>query len=235
MKTIGILGGLGPEATVDYYKEIFRTVNKRHNNGSLNYPEIVIYSVNMSRFIGLLENKKYLEASNYIAHCISGLEKSGAEVAAMSANTPHLIFSDIKDKVPIPLISIVDATVEKAQELGLKRCGLIGTIFTMEASFYQDAFEKQGIEIVTPNAEEKRLINDKLFQELELGIFKDETKTELLEIFLAFKNREGLDSLIMGCTELPVMFPENEYLGTTFLNTTQIHVEQIVDKASENI
>ncbi|HKJ43486.1 MAG TPA: amino acid racemase [Sunxiuqinia sp.] len=235
MKTIGILGGLGPEATVDYYKEIIEAVNQRNNNGSLNYPEIVIYSVNMSRFIGLLENKKYLEASNYIAHCINGLDRAGAEFAVMSANTPHLLFEDIKVKVPIPLISIVDSTLEKANALGFKRCGLVGTIFTMEASFYSDTFKKQGIEIVVPNEKEKQIINNKLFQELELGIFKEETKTVLLNIFKEFKEREGIDSLILGCTEFPVMFTEDEYLGIPFLNTTRIHVEQIVDKAYEAI
>ena len=234
MKTIGILGGLGPEATVDYYKEIIKAVNQR-NNGSLNYPEIVIYSVNMSRFIGLLENKKYLEASNYIGHCINGLEKAGAEFAAMSANTPHLLFEDIKAKVPIPLISIVEATVEKAKKLGLKRCGLVGTIFTMEASFYQDIFKKHGIEIVVPTDDEKKFINDKLFQELELGVFKEETKAALLDTFKKFKKREQIDSLILGCTEFPVMFSEREYLGIPFLNTTQIHVERIVEEAYDTI
>ncbi|HKJ43029.1 MAG TPA: amino acid racemase, partial [Sunxiuqinia sp.] len=138
-------------------------------------------------------------------------------------------------KVSIPLISIVDTTLEKARELGLKKCGLVGTIFTMEASFYQDTFKKQGIEIVTPNQQEKDFINDKLFKELELGIFKEETKTDLLKIFEDFKRREGVDSLILGCTEFPVMFTEKEYLGIPFLNTTRIHVEQIIEKAYEAI
>lgn len=226
---------MGPGATVDYYKEIISNVNKRNNNGSLSYPEIVIYSVNMSRFISLLENKKYLEASNYIAHCINGLEKAGAEVAVMSANTPHLLYSDIKDKVQVPMISIVESTAERAQELELKKCGLIGTIFTMESSFYGDIFKKQGIEIVVPNEEEKRFINDKLFHELELGVFKDETKKELLNIVQNFKVREGIDSLILGCTEFPLMFAEKEYFGIPFLNTTRIHVEKIIEKAYETI
>lgn len=228
MKTIGILGGLGPEATVDYYKEIIKSVNKRNNDGSLSYPEIVIYSVNMDRFIALLENEKYEVASNYLATCINKMAHAEVDFAAMSANTPHLLFDEIQRKVSIPLISIVDSCAQKTRALGLKRPGLIGTKFTMEGGFYPDAFRKFGLDIVIPQPDEREMINEKLFKELELGIFKDETKQLMLDIVQKMIDRDGIDSLILGCTEFPIMFTEESYLGIPFLNTTQIHVAQIV-------
>jgi aspartate racemase len=229
MKTIGILGGLGPEATVDYYKEIIKSVNERNNDGSLTYPEIVIYSVNMGRFIGLLENEKHEVASNYLATCINKMAHAEVDFAAMSANTPHLLFDEIQRKVSIPLISIVDSCARKALTLGLERPGLIGTKFTMMGGFYPKAFSKFGMEMITPHPGEQEIINEKLFKELELGIFKDETKDLLLGIIQQMIDRDGIDSLILGCTEFPIMFTEESYLGIPFLNTTRIHVAKIVE------
>ncbi len=229
MKTIGILGGLGPEATVDYYKQIIKKVNERNNDGSLNYPEIVIYSVNMGRFIALLENEKHEVASNYLATCINKMAHAEVDFAAMSANTPHLLFDEIQRKVSIPLISIVESCAEKVRTLGVKRPGLVGTKFTMNGGFYQESFQKFGLEVITPLPDEREIINEKLFKELELGIFKDETKDLLLGIIQQMIDRDGIDSLILGCTEFPLMFTDASYLGIPFLNTTQIHVEQIVE------
>lgn len=228
MKTIGIIGGLGPEATVDYYKEIIKGFNAINNNSSMNYPEIVIFSVNMDKFIGFLEAEKFTDATNYIANCINNLGKAGAQFAAISANTPHLLFNEIEKQSPIPLISIVEACALKAKDEGLKKCGLIGTKFTMKSSFFAEVFAKQGIDIVVPNARQMELIHDKLFTEMEMGIFKDETKNELLAIVNEMKMNTQIDSLILGCTEFPIMFTDNVYLNIPFLNTTKIHVDAII-------
>ena len=228
MKTIGIIGGLGPEATIDYYKEIIKGFNAINNNGSMVYPEIVIFSVNMDKFIGFLEAEKFTEATNYIADCINNLGKAGVDFAAISANTPHMLFHEIQKKTTVPLISIVEACALKAKEMGLKKCGLIGTKFTMKSTFFAEVFSRQGVDIVVPNADQMNLIHEKLFTEMELGIFNDETKIELLTIVNEMKTNTQIDSLILGCTEFPIMFTENEYLNIPFLNTTKIHVDAII-------
>lgn len=228
MKKIGIIGGLGPEATGDYYRELiskFRTVNRENE---LTYPEIIIYSVNMAKFLGNLKKKKFREAADYIVTCIEKLASAGADFAAISANTPHLLFDDISKKVSIPLISIVESCKIKAIEMGFKRCGLFGTKFTMEASFYPDSFSKNGIAIVMPENKDIQRINELLFSELEIGIIKEETRFELLGIVQKMIDQHNIDSLILGCTEFPLMFTEGQYLGIPFLNTTRIHVEEIV-------
>jgi aspartate racemase len=137
MKCIGIIGGLGPEATVDYYKEIIGEFKELNTIGELNYPEIIIYSVNMSKFIGYLENNDYKNATGYIADSINKLQVAGADFAAISANTPHLLFNEIENLTTLPLVSMIDAVCKEAQGKNLKTCGLIGTKFTMKATFYQ--------------------------------------------------------------------------------------------------
>ena len=231
MKTIGIVGGLGPEATSNYYKEIIGRFNEINGNGSLNYPEILIYSVNMSQFIGYMNDKQYTKAVDYLSIILKRLKDAGADFAAISANTPHLLFDEIQAKSPLPLISIVEAVKDVATARKLKTTGLIGTRFTMNATFYQDIFRKAGISVVTPNESEIEIINEKLFCEIELGIYKDDTKRLLLDIVQGIIRRNNIDSLILGCTEFPIMFTEAEYLGIPFLNTTRIHVNAIVEES----
>ncbi len=228
MKTIGIVGGLGPEATVDYYKEIIRGFNEINRDGELSYPEIIIYSVNMARFIGCLDEENYGEAADYITGSINKLKDAGADFAAISANTPHLLFNEISSKSRLPLISIVEACAERAAALEVKKAGLLGTRFTMNSTFYQKVFEKRGIEVIPPDREQIAFIHQKLFSEMEVGIFRDETKADFLLIVDEMKQRHGIDSIILGCTEFPIMFTEEQYLGIPFLNTTRIHVQSII-------
>ncbi|MBW8323279.1 MAG: amino acid racemase [Prolixibacteraceae bacterium] len=232
MKRIGIIGGLGPEATVDYYKEIINAF--KIGNGDLNYPEIIIYSVNMAHFIGLMREKKYEQATVYISEKIEGLKQAGADFAVLSANTPHQLFDQLKKRSGIPLISIVEATCDEAKTRGLKRAGLFGTEFTMEASFFPDVFKKQGIDVIMPDMRDKEVINYKLFSEIELGIFKDETREILVGIIEKMVREQHIDSLILGCTEFPLILTDETYAGIPVLNTTKIHVESIAKYCREN-
>jgi aspartate racemase len=232
MKRIGILGGLGPEATVDYYKEIINAFKKVSND--LNYPEIIIYSVNMSEFIGLMKDKKYELATTYLSERIERMKGAGADFAVLSANTPHQLFDQLKEISAIPLISIVEATCDEAKKRRLRRAGLFGTKFTMEASFFPDVFKKEGIEIVMPDKQDQELINYKLFSEIELGIFKDETRGILIGIIEKMVREQHIDSLILGCTEFPLILDKKIYAGIPMLNTTSIHVKEIINYCLKN-
>lgn len=226
MKKIGIIGGLGPEATVDYYKEIINAF--KSENGDLNYPEIIVYSVNMWEFIEMIKAKKYDDATGYLLERIKNLKNAGADFAAISANTPHLLFDRLNELSPIPLISIVEATCIESIKKGYKHAGLFGTGFTMEASFYSNVFKKQNIDIILPGKEDKELINYKLFSEIELGIFNDDTRKILIDIIEKMVQEQHIDSLILGCTEFPLILKDSFYAGVPMLNTTKIHVDAIV-------
>lgn len=227
MKRIGLIGGLGPEATVDYYKEI---VNAFKNGGEdLNYPEIIIYSVKMSQFLQLMNEKKYDQVIPLLVDKLGSLKMAGAEFAAISANTPHMLFDQINERSPLPLISIVEATCKEAMKIGSKRPGLLGTGFTMNGSFFPDVFKRHNIEIVVPEKEDRELINFKLFSEIELGIFKDETRDMLTGVISKMVKEQKIDSVILGCTEFPLIVNEESYSGIPVLNTTAIHVREIVE------
>lgn len=232
MKRIGLIGGLGPEATIDYYKEIINAF--KNDGGDLNYPEIIVFSVNMSEFLDLMKQKKYDQVTAYLSEKIDALKHAGAEFAAISANTPHLLFDRLKENSPIPLISIIEATCEEAYKRGLKRPGLFGTGFTMDASFFTDVFKKYDIDVVMPEKEDKVLINNKLFSEIELGIFTETTRMMLIDIIGKMVKEQQIDSLILGCTEFPLILDQNNYAGIPMLNTTKIHVDAIVKYCLSN-
>lgn len=227
MKKIGLIGGLGPESTVEYYNGIIDSY--KDGSGNLKYPEIIIYSVNMSEFLSLMKEKKYEQASDKLIDKIIALEKAGAEFAAITANTPHMLFDLIIKKSTLPLISIVEATCKECMKRGLKRTGLLGTGFTMNSTFYTDVFNKYGIDVCMPREEDREVINMKLFTEIELGIIKDDTRQILIDIIEKMKREENIDSVILGCTELPLILRNSEYAGLPMLNTTAIHVDAIVD------
>ena len=226
MKRIGLIGGLGPEATIDYYKRIINAF--KNDNNDFNYPDIIVYSVNLSMLMSLMKEQKYEEAAGYLLDKIDALKLAGAEFAALSANTPHLMFDLINAKTSIPLISIVEATCKECITKGFQRVGLIGTGFTMDSSFYPDVFRKHNIEIEVPDIIDRTQINQKLFTEIELGIFKNETRHMLIDIITKMVHEQHIDAMILGCTEFPLILTENNYAGIPMLNTTQIHVDAIV-------
>lgn len=225
MKTIGIIGGLGPESTVDYYKEIIAAFNAKYVE--MAYPEIIIYSANLNELMKFVETKNWPRLSEWLLEKISSIQRAGAEFAVIASNTPHIVFDEIKSKSPIPLLSIIEETCNKAQEMDLKNIGLMGTKLTMEADFYKKPFISKGISVAVPSEEEQQLIHHKLFSEIELGIFKDSTREKLLAIAKRMVDEEGIDSLILGCTELPLILTESKY-GIPFLNTAAIHCESII-------
>jgi len=226
MKTIGLIGGLGPESTVDYYKEIISVFNTKY--AELAYPEIIVYSVNINEFMQFVEVKNWQELSKWLLEKIVSIHRAGAEFAAIASNTPHILFEEIESKSPIPLLSIVESTCTKAQDMGVKNVGLMGTKLTMEADFYKTPFISKGISVIVPSEEEQQFIHQKLFSEIELGIFKESTREELLAIAKRMVEQEGIDSLILGCTELPLILTESKF-GIPFLNTTVIHCENIIN------
>ncbi|MCD4819315.1 MAG: amino acid racemase [Candidatus Cloacimonetes bacterium] len=225
MKSIGIIGGLGPESTLYYYKNIISTFNKNKTN--LVYPEIIIISVNTRIFIELLEKKKWDTIKVLILDKLNALSCAGADFAIISSNSFHSIFDELQSKSPIPLLSIVEETGKYAEQLNLKTLGLLGTMFTMESDFYQKSFKSKGMRIVLPDKEEQLYIHEKLFSEIEFGIIKQETKNSLLTIVNKMITRHSIDALILGCTELPLILTQDGY-DIPFLNTTAIHVDSII-------
>ncbi len=225
MKKIGIIGGLGPESTVDYYKEIISAFNTQYKE--LAYPEMIIYSANINKLLEFVNSKKWPEFAEWLGEKVTSVYRAGAEFAAIASNTPHIVFEEVRKKSPIPLLSIVEETCKEAGKLKAKRIGLMGTRLTMESDFYKEHLKDMGISVVVPSETERELIQKRLFSEIELGIFKDSTRDEFFGIVKRMIDDDKIDSLILGCTELPLILTESKY-GIPFLNTTAIHCESIV-------
>ncbi len=229
LKKIGIIGGLGPDSTLEYYRGIINYFRK--DTEEINYPEILIYSVNLTEVVDLM-NKKRDFLVKWFLEKINVLDKSGVDFVAIASNTPHIVIDKLKELSPVPLISIIDETLDYIKKNGLKKAGLMGTKITMGTDLYIKPFMKSGIEIFIPKDNEQTIINEKIFSELEIGIVKQATK----ELFLSYIQRmidlHEIEALILGCTELPLMFPNDE-LGIPFINTTKLHIESII-KCSVN-
>ena len=226
MKTIGIVGGIAPESTIEYYRLIIASYREKKRDGS--YPAILINSIDMKKMLDLIAAKELAEVTEYLLGEIRKLAQAGADFGLLASNTPHLVFEDLRRQSPIPLLSIVTAACEAAQALKLRKVGLFGTRFTMQGGFYPVAFAKQGIGIIIPSADDQDYIHEKYMTELVNGVFRDETRERLLTIVDRLKAEDGIQGLILGGTELPLILREGFARGIPFLDTTKIHVERAV-------
>ena len=228
MKTLGIIGGLGPESTIDYYQRIIARYRERTGDGS--YPEFIINSVNLKKGLDFMAVNDLARMADYLLDAIARLARAGADFGLISANTPHIVFDDVAPKSPIPLISIVEATCAAAKTQNLKRLALFGTRYTMQATFYSKVFSRQGIELLVPEPNDQDYIHDKYMNELVPGKFLPETRAGLLAIVDRMKETTGIDGVILAGTELPLILSDADHNGIPFLDTTKIHVEAAVDE-----
>src|SRR5213594_5109669 len=226
MKILGIIGGLGPESTVDYYQKIIALYRERTGDGS--YPEFIINSVNLKKGLDFMAANNLAGMADYLLEGIGKLARAGANFGLIAANTPHIVFDDVAPKSPIPLISIVEATCAAAKARKLKRLALFGTRYTMQGTYYAKVFSREGIELLVPEPNDQDYIHDKYMNELVPGKFMSETRASLLAIVDRMKAKSDIGGVILAGTELPLILRESEHNGIPFLDTTKIHVEAAV-------
>src|SRR6201993_4163660 len=193
MKTLGIIGGLGPESTLDYYQRIIALYRERTGDG--HYPEFVIVSVDLRKGLDFMDANDLSGMANYLLEGIDKLARAGADFGIISANTPHIVFDELAVKSPIPLISIVEATCAAAKARNLKRLALLGTRYTMQANFYPKVFAREGIELLVPEPNDQDYIHDIYMNELVPGKFLPETRAGLLAIIDRMKARSHIDGV----------------------------------------
>lgn len=227
MKTLGIIGGTGPESTVEYYQRLIAGHRKRDPAGRP--PSLIINSVDNTKLIQWFTANQLQFIADYLTNEIQRLAHAGADFALIAANTPHLVFDELQRRAQIPLLSIVDATCDAAAAAGLQRVALFGTRFTMQASLFPETFARRGIAIVVPNSDEQEFIHAKYMGELFIGTILESTRAALIEIVEVMKQRDGVDGLILGGTELSLILREPTAAGLPVLDTTQIHVDAAVD------
>ena len=222
-----MIGGTGPESTVEYYRRLISTYHARVSESGA--PPIIINSVDNKNLVKWFTAGELARVIDFLAAEIERLARAGADFALIAAVTPHLGFDKLEQRARIPLLSIVEATADAATKAGLRRLALFGTRFTMEAALFPEAFARRGMAIVVPNEKEREFIHAKYMGELFAGAILDETRAALVDILETMKQRDNVDGLILGGTELSLILREPTAAGLPVLDTTQIHVETALE------
>ncbi len=225
MPSLGIIGGIGPESTIEYYRLLLAEFRRRKGDGT--FPSVIINSIDLKRLLELAAANELEQLADWLTIEIERLAAAGCSFALLASNTPHIVFAALRERSPIPMLSIVEATRDAAIALGVKRLGLFGTRFTMRGRFYPEVLAP--IAIVRASEEEEDFIHEKYLGELVPGIRSAETREWFLRIIDRLKDEEQIDGLILGGTELPLLIPESSHNGVPILDTTRIHVERAVE------
>ncbi|HEY6271262.1 MAG TPA: amino acid racemase [Terriglobales bacterium] len=223
MKILGIIGGIGPESTIEYYRAIIARFREHHEERD--YPSIIINSISVNKLLALMNKQDLAAVTDMLIAEVERLDRAGADFALFASNTPHIVFDRVQQSSPIPLLSIVEATCEAAKVLGLRTVGLFGTAFTMQARFYPEVLGREGISVIVPAPDEQSFIHEKYMVELLNNVIRSDTRDRLLTIVEAMKQRDGIQGLILGGTELPLILRDSSAHGIPFLDTTQIHAK----------
>ena len=224
MTTVGIVGGLGPESTIDYYRRILEAWERDDPSTA---PSIVIDSLDVRLALRLVERDRPALVE-YLLASLHRLAGAGVDFAAMTANTPHVVFDDLAARSPVPLLSIVQVCAEEARRCGASRLALLGTRFTMEAPFYPAVCARHGVAVVVPNDAERGWVHERYVGELLRGEFRDDTRQRFLSLVARLRDEEGVEGVILGGTELPLLLQAPVIAGIPALDTTALHVAAIV-------
>ena len=223
-KVIGLLGGFSYVSTIEYYDKLMEGYYDRYHD--YYYPELCIYSLDFQKFTDMEDQMRMDAYKDYILSGVNSLAKAGADFFAMTANSPHSVLEEIREKLPIPAVSIVDSVAEAVKTKGLKKVLLTGIKYTMDSDFYPVGLAKKGIETIVPSEEDKLQINEIIFSELCRNIVKDETREAFVRIISSY-DAEGV---LLCCTELPLLLKQEHY-GKPVFDSMHIHIRSVLDYA----
>ncbi len=230
MKKIGLVGGTGPESTVMYYKKLNEGIDRL--TGGKAMPDIAIESVDFRRAWGYVTSGDNAGLADYLFEKIHCLELGGAEVVSLTAGTMHLVYDELASRASGPLVSIPKVVSDEIVSRGIKKIGLLGTVFTMEKDYMKKDLLEAGVQVFVPTAEERELIGKRIYEELENGIVKESTLEEFQKIIKRMQAEDGIEGVILGCTELPLLLNEGNCPVACF-DTVEIHIKNLIELAME--
>ena len=227
MKMIGLIGGMSWESTALYYRIINEQVKQQL--GGLHSARSLMYSVDFHEIEKLQAAGEWQKAGKILAEAAISLEKGGADFIVLCTNTMHKVAQQITDAVSIPLLHIADATAQRIRQAGVKKVGLLATAFTMEQEFYKGRLNQSEIEVLVPDAAGRKVVHDIIYQELCLGVIRDESRAQYRKI-IAELVEQGAEAIILGCTEITLLV-KAEDASVPLFDTTLIHAEDAVKLA----
>lgn len=226
MRKLGLVGGTGPESTLDYYREVTFGVHRRLGDG--HFPELTVDSLDLPKAVAYCANGQVDELVGYELESIAHLQAAGCEVVALTAGTMHMVYDEVAARSPLPMVSMLDAVRDEVLRRQYGTVGLLGTIFTMNGGFFARPLCDADITVVTPDEEEKAFINHAIYDELEEGVVRDETRERLVSIIERMQVRDGVEAVILGCTELPMIL-NDEVSPVPTLDAMRIHIAALID------
>jgi aspartate racemase len=230
MKTIGLIGGMSWESTVEYYRLINQAA--KDELGGLHSAKCILHSVDFAEVAELQRRGNWPAAAQMLVAAAQGLEKAGADFVLICTNTMHKVASTVQAGIGIPLLHIADATAKKVTEAGMRQVGLLGTRFTMEEEFYRGRLADQfGLEVIIPNLKDREAVHHIIYKELCVGAIKPESKTQLQDIVARLREM-GAEGVILGCTELGLLLKNGDGCVPIF-DTTYHHAMAAVELAFE--
>lgn len=229
MNKLGLVGGTGPESTIPYYRGI--VYGARRLSGEKGFPPLLIDSIDVFTVMDYCARKDYKGLADYLSRSIGNLAAGGADLAALTGNTPHIVFDELCRRSPIPLVSIPETAAAYAASKGWKALALLGTAFTMKEDFFKAPFRKRGIALLLPDEKEQEEIQHRIETELEVGIKKEETLTAFQTIIRKLA-AQGAEAVILGCTELPLLLNEKTS-PLPVLDTMAVHIDKLISLITE--
>ena len=228
MKTIGLVGGMSWESSLEYYRIINETIKEKL--GGFHSAKCIMYSVDFEEIEKLQHKGKWDEATDLMIDAVRRVEKGGASFVVICTNTMHKMADDVQESIHIPLLHIADVTAEEIRNRGFRKVGLLGTRFTMEEDFYKGRLqEKHGLEVIIPDEEERHTIHNILYSELCMGEIKKISK-EAFQRIIENLVAKGAEGVILGCTEIPLLVKQEDYEIPLF-DTTSLHARAAVEYA----
>jgi aspartate racemase len=228
MKTMGMIGGMSWESTLEYYRIVNETTKKRL--GGFHSARCILYSVDFEEVEKLQHLGDWEELTRLMMDAAKRLEGAGADFVIICTNTMHKMAEEVEGAIGIPILHIVDVTAEAIRANGETRVGLLGTKFTMEQDFYKGRLrDKHGLEVLIPGEEERQVVHDILYGELCLGEIKEQSKDKFKSIIQNLVD-QGAQSVILGCTEIPLIVSQEDYSIPVY-DTTMLHAQAAVDFA----
>ena len=231
MKTIGLIGGMSWESTLEYYRLINELVSEKL--GDLHSAKCLIYSFDFEEIAREQEKGNWKRLAEMLINSAKKLEVAGADFVLICTNTMHKVAKEVQERISIPVISIIDATAEEIKKKGLNKVGLLGTLFTMEDGFYSQQLAEHGIKTLIPEKQDREFVHRVIFDELCKGIFNGESKQRMVEIIEKL-SKKGAEGVILGCTEIPLLIKQED-VSIPIFDTTFIHSKKAVELALNEI
>lgn len=230
MKKIGLVGGTGPESTLMYYRELNSRIDEKTNGETM--PDLAVESVNFHRAWNYVTTEQYDDLAEYLAQKVNHLVDGGAEVVSLTAATMHIVWDELCERIKVPLVSIPKTVCEEVVTAGYHKVGMLGTIFTMEQNYMKKDLLDAGVEVFIPEKSDRELVAKRIYEELERGVVKESTLEEFNQIILKMRKENGIEAVILGCTELPLLL-HSDNAPLPCLDSVDIHIKKLIELAME--